>query len=74
MALFPGFFDVARLTALDGLAIMAMAMPIGAASDMTYAWAAARARGFLKDARALRRVGRASGGVLCGAGAAIAAT
>jgi len=72
MALFPGFFDVARLTALDGLAILAVALPIGAGSDLTYAWAAARARRLLASSRAVRRIDRVSGGVLCGAGAAIA--
>jgi threonine/homoserine/homoserine lactone efflux protein len=72
MALFPGFFDVAHLTALDGLAILAVALPIGAASDLTYALAAARARRLLADTRAARRVDQVSGGILCGAGAAIA--
>lgn len=73
MALFPGFFDVTRLTTLDAIAILAVAMPIGAGSDITYAWLAAKARGRLRDARAARRVNRVSGGILCGAGAAIAA-
>ncbi len=72
MALFPGFFDVARMTAADGLAIMAVALPIGLCSDLTYAWAAARARRFVVGSAAARRIDRISGGVLCGAGAAIA--
>ena len=74
MALFPRFFYVTQLTALDGIAIVAVAMPIGSGSDLTYAWVAANARGRLRDARAARRVNRISGGILCGAGAAIAGT
>jgi threonine/homoserine/homoserine lactone efflux protein len=74
MALFPGFFDVASLTFRDGLAILAIAMPIGAGSDLCYAWAAAKARGLLTGTPAAKRIDRLSGGVLCGAGAAIAAT
>ncbi len=73
MALFPGFFDVARMTAADGLAILAVALPIGLATDLTYAWVAARARRFVADSAAARRIDRISGGVLCGAGVAIAA-
>ena len=72
MALFPGFFDVAHLTAWDCLAILATALPIGAGSDMLYALAANRARRLFTDSRAARRIDKVSGGVLCGAGAAIA--
>lgn len=72
MALFPGFFDVVRITAADALAILAVALPIGLGSDLTYAWAAARARRFVAGSAAARRIDRVSGGVLCGAGAAIA--
>ncbi len=74
MALFPGFFDVTQFTMLDSVAILTVAMPIGAGSDLTYAWVAAKARGKLRDARAARRVNQVSGGILCGAGAAIAGT
>lgn len=74
MALFPGFFDAARLTVWDGFAILMVALPIGISSDLTYAWVAARARSYVADSRAARRIDRVSGGVLCGAGAAIAAS
>jgi threonine/homoserine/homoserine lactone efflux protein len=74
MALFPGFFDVARLTAWDGFAILAVALPVGLRCDLSYAWAAARARRLLADTHVARRIDRISGGVLCGAGAAIAAS
>ena len=72
MALFPGFFDVAHLTPWDCLAILATALPIGAGSDMLYALAANRARRLFTDSGAARRIDKVSGGVLCGAGAAIA--
>jgi threonine/homoserine/homoserine lactone efflux protein len=74
MALFPGFFDVARLTAWDGFAILAVALPVGLLCDLSYAWAAARARRLLADTHVARRIDRISGGVLCGAGTAIAAS
>jgi len=72
MALFPGFFDVQHLTAWDCLAIICTAIPIGAATDMTYAYTANRARRLFTDTAAARRIDKVSGGVLCGAGAAIA--
>jgi threonine/homoserine/homoserine lactone efflux protein len=72
MALFPGFFDAARLTVWDGFAILMVALPIGISSDLTYAWVAARARKYVAGGRTARRIDRVSGGVLCGAGAAIA--
>jgi threonine/homoserine/homoserine lactone efflux protein len=73
-AIFPGFFDVARLNVWDAIAILAVALPIGAGSDLTYAWMAARARRRLSQSRTARRVDRVSGGILCGAGVAIAAS
>ena len=72
MALFPGFFDVTRMTVWDGFAILAVALPVGLVCDLSYAWAAARARRLLADSSTARRIDRLSGGVLCGAGAAIA--
>jgi len=73
-AIFPGFFDVARLDGWDAIAIIAVAAPIGAGSDLTYAWTAARARRLLGETRTARRIDQASGGILCGAGVAIAAS
>lgn len=73
MALFPGFFDVARLTLADGVVIAALAASIGLASDLCYCAVAARLRQAVSGALA-RRIDRATGGVLCGGGAAIAAT
>lgn len=74
MAVFPGFFDMTALTTLDGLTILAVAIPIGLGSDLSYVWAAARARQLLANGRSARRIDQVSGGVLTGAGVAIAAT
>ena len=74
MALFPGFFDVAAMGWIDALAIIAVSAPIGLASDSAYAWQAARARRMLAEGRTAERIDRATGGVLAGAGAAIAMT
>lgn len=73
MALFPGFFDVALMTWIDALVIIAISAPIGLGSDLTYAWLAARARALLAEGPLARRVDLATGGVLVGAGVAIAA-
>lgn len=73
MALFPGFFDVAAMTWVDIVLILCVSAPIGLGSDLSYAWLADRARRFLADGKAARRVDQATGGVLAGAGVAIAA-
>ena len=72
MALFPGFFNMAALTWVDALLIIAVSAPIGLGSDLSFAWLADRARRMLSNARTARRIDQATGGVLCGAGAAIA--
>ena len=72
MALFPGFFDVAAMTWIDALVIIVASAPIGLGSDLSYAWLAARARALLADGPVARRVDLATGGVLVGAGVAIA--
>ncbi|MEM8789994.1 MAG: LysE family translocator [Pseudomonadota bacterium] len=74
MAVFPGFFDMTALTVVDGIVILAVAMPIGLGSDLSYVWAAGRARRLLARGKSARRVDQASGGILTGAGVAIAAT
>ncbi|MEM0990971.1 MAG: LysE family translocator [Pseudomonadota bacterium] len=74
VAVFPGFFDMTALTFWDGLLIMAIAFPIGVGNDLAYVWAASRAGRFLSNRAAVKRVDQASGGVLAGAGVAIAAT
>lgn len=74
MAIFPGFFDMTALGWWDALAILAVTLPIGLASDTGYAFAAAKARSMLKNEKTVQRVNRATGGVMLGAGAAIAAS
>ena len=74
MALFPGFFDVAAMNWVDALVILAVSTPIGLGSDLTYAWGAAKARAMLSNSRTARRIDQATGGVLAGAGVAIAAS
>lgn len=74
MVLFPGFFDMTRVGWVDAAVIILVSMPIGAASDLGYAWLADRARRMLKNARMARRIDQATGGVLTGAGVAIAAS
>ena len=74
MALFPGFFDVAQMTWVDALVILAVSAPIGLGSDLSYAWLAARARAMLSGGRTAKRIDQATGGVLSGAGVAIAAS
>lgn len=74
MVLFPGFFDMTRVGWIDAAVIILISMPIGAASDLGYAWLADRARRMLKNGRIARRIDQATGGVLTGAGVAIAAS
>ena len=73
-AIFPGFFDMTRIGWIDALVILACTIPIGLASDLAYAGAASKVRRILRTPRAVTRLNRATGGVMMGAGAAIAAT
>ena len=74
MAIFPGFFDMTALGIWDAVAILCVTLPIGLMLDCAYAGAGAKARTLLKNERSIRRVNRATGGVMVGAGAAIAAS
>lgn len=74
VAIFPGFFDIGALTVLDGIAILAVIAPVLIGGNLIWAAAAARAGRLLKSARAVRRMNVASGGILGGAGLAIAAS
>ena len=74
MALFPGFFDVSQMTWVDAALIIIVSTPIGLGSDLTYSWAAAKARAMLSNTKTAKRIDQATGGVLAGAGVAIAAT
>jgi len=74
LAVFPGFFDVTRLGAADALAILTVILPILIGGNLAWAAFGARAGRLLTSARRLRAVNRVSGGVLAGAGVAIAAS
>ena len=74
MAIFPGFFDMMKLGIWDAVAILAVTLPIGLILDSSYAYAGAKARSLLKNEKSVQRVNRATGGVMIGAGAAIAAS
>ncbi len=73
-AIFPGFFDIGALTFWDGVAILAAIAPVLVGGNLVWAAVAARAGRHLKSARTVRRVNVASGGLLGGAGLAIAAS
>lgn len=74
MGLLPAFFPIARLTALDVAVIVAMSSGVLLIGNLLWAAAAHRARAVLSTPVWLRRVDRASGGALIGAGGYIAAT
>jgi threonine/homoserine/homoserine lactone efflux protein len=72
MGLLPAFFHIAALTALDIVVIVAMSAALPFAGNLVWAAAAHGARRALNTPTMLRRVDRASGGALIGAGAYIA--
>jgi len=72
MAIFPGFFDMTALGVWDAVAILAVTLPIGLILDSSYAYAGAKARTLLKNEESIQRVNRITGGIMIGAGAAIA--
>ena len=74
LAVFPGFFAIPALTAADIAAIYAIIATILVGGHLLWAAAAARAGRLLRTPRAMCAVNRVSGGVLAGAGLAIAAT
>ena len=74
MGLLPAFFRIADLTAADVAVIVAMSAGVLFLGNLAWAAAAHGARRVLGTPRMLRRVDRASGGALIGAGAYIAST
>jgi threonine/homoserine/homoserine lactone efflux protein len=74
MGLLPAFFHIAALTAVDVVVIVAMSAGVLFLGNIVWAAAAHGARRVLNTPRWLRRVDRASGGALIGAGAYIATT
>ncbi|MEM9061667.1 MAG: LysE family translocator [Pseudomonadota bacterium] len=74
IGILPNLFDIPALTGADVVVILAMSAVVPFLGNLVWALAANRARRFLTSARAVRRVNKASGGALAGAGAVIAAT
>jgi threonine/homoserine/homoserine lactone efflux protein len=74
MGLLPAFFHIAALTAVDIAVIVAMSAGVLFLGNVIWAAAAHGARRVLGTPRMLRRIDRASGGALIGAGAYIATT
>ncbi len=74
MGLLPAFFDIATLTMADIVVIVAMSAGVLFVGNLLWAAAAHGARRWLGTPRMLRRVDRASGGALIGAGSYIAAS
>lgn len=71
-ALLPTFVDVAALTLPDVVALSAMLTVVLFLVLGVYAWLAARAGRVVKSERALRWLSRTTGGILVGAGIAVA--
>ena len=71
MGMLPGFFDVARLTAADIAAILAVSAAIPLAGNLLMALLVGRARDFLSSPRALRRANLVAGSLLIGVGVLI---
>lgn len=74
MGLLPGFFHIASLTPLDVAVIVGMSAGVLLLGNVLWALAAHSARTVLSTPRMLRRVDRASGTALIGAGTWIAAS
>jgi threonine/homoserine/homoserine lactone efflux protein len=72
MGVLPGFFDLARLTALDIGAILLLSTGIPLVGNLGMALAIDRARRLLTTPAAIARVNRISGAALIGVGLAIA--
>ena len=72
MGVLPGFFDLARLTALDIAAILLLSTGIPLVGNLLMALAIDRARRLLTTPAALARVNRISGAALIAVGLAIA--
>lgn len=72
MGLLPSFFDMTRLTGADVAVIVGMSGLVPFLGNLAWASLAARAGRLLSSTRAVQRVNQGAGGVLAGAGVAIA--
>lgn len=71
-AFLPTFADLDTLGARDIALMAALIVGILVATNLGFAWLAARARGLIRSRRAVRAINRASGTLMAGAGAWVA--
>ncbi len=71
--LLPTFIDLEKLTAADTALMMLIMLPVVGGIPTAYAFAAARARRFLTNARRVRLMNRTAGTMMIGSGVAVAA-
>jgi len=71
LALLPNLIDLQAVTALGFAELIAITFVVLTAIDGAYVLLAARARRFLKNARAIKLVNRGSGALLAGAAVAV---
>lgn len=74
VAFLPAFVDLGALTLPDLLAVSSVVIISLLASLLVYAGLAARARAFFRSARAVKNLRRGAGGLMVGAGGAVAAS
>lgn len=72
MALLPSIIDIHSVTVIGWAELVATMFMVLIVIDLSWALAAAKARGFLKSRRAVRIANRASAGTMAGAAVAIA--
>ena len=72
VAFFPTFVDVAALSLLDMAVVAVVVVGVVALSDLCMALLAGRAGRFVRSHKAMRRLNRASGTVMIGAGVVVA--
>lgn len=73
LALLPTFIDLNRLSGLGFVELLAIVVVVLSSVLLAYVYLAGRARAFLTDGRARRRLNRIAGSVMAGAAAAIVA-
>ncbi|MBB3459085.1 threonine/homoserine/homoserine lactone efflux protein [Rhizobium sp. BK313] len=72
VALLPSIIDIHAVTLVGWIELVATMFVVLAVIDLSWAFFAAKARGFLKSRRAVRMANRASAGTMAGAAVAIA--
>ncbi|MEM7743533.1 MAG: LysE family translocator [Pseudomonadota bacterium] len=74
VGILPNLFDIAALTALDVLVILAFSAAVPFFGNVSWALLAHQARALLRTPRMVKRVNQGSGATLMGVGGAIAAS